>query len=89
MQFTCGHWQPLLLVKPNTRLVGMLNVSTKPKRCKNIVMYLGNHQLAKSALRYVTNCPVTKHDMKITIDISGPNLGSLQGKTVHCPNPHV
>ena len=22
-------------------------------------------------------------------DVFGPNLGSLKGKTVHCPNPHM
>jgi Reverse transcriptase (RNA-dependent DNA polymerase) len=45
--------------------------------------------LAKSAIRYLANCPVTEHDVRVADDIYGPNLGSLKGKTVHRPSPHV
>ena len=34
-------------------------------------------------------CPVTPADVRNATSIYGPNLGSLKGKTVYRPSPHV
>ena len=59
------------------------------RQMQNIIMHPSDRQLAKSALKYLENCPVTERDVAIAADIFGPNLGSLKGKTVHRPNEHV
>jgi len=59
------------------------------RQMQNIIMHPSDHILAKNAIRYLANCPVTEHDVRVANDIFGANLGSLKGKTVHRPNPHV
>ena len=41
------------------------------------------------AVTHLKGCPLTKGDVQAAEDIYGPNLGSLKGKTVDRPNPHV
>ena len=56
---------------------------------QNIIMRTGSRQLADVIIKHFHNCPITKEDIQAADDIFGPNLGSLKGKTVHHPNPHV
>ena len=41
------------------------------------------------AIKHLKHCPITRGDILAPDDIFGPNLGSLRGKTVAHPNPHV
>ena len=59
------------------------------RQMQNIIMHPSDRLMAKTALRYLANCPVTERDVAVATDIFGPNLGSLKGKTVHRPSPHV
>ena len=59
-------------------------------RClQNIIMRPGSRQLADVIIKHFHNCPISKEDIQAADDIFGPNLGSLKGKTVCRPNPHV
>ena len=42
-----------------------------------------------TSIQHLKDCPITRQDIMAATDIFGPNLGSLKGKTVHRPNPHV
>ena len=42
-----------------------------------------------TSIQHLKDCPITRQDIMAATDILGPNLGSLKGKTVHRPNPHV
>ena len=53
------------------------------------MMWLGSRELANVSIKHLYNCPISKKDIKVADDVFGPNLGSLKGKTVHCPNPHM
>ena len=59
--------------------------------CKfqHIMMYSGLMELSDASIKHLWNCPITKDDIRVPDDLFGPNLGSLKGKTVHHPNPHV
>jgi hypothetical protein len=65
-----------------------VGAAQRARTMQNIIMHPGDHQLAKSAIHYLANCPVTEHDICTAHDIYGPNLGSLKGKTVHPPSQH-
>ena len=49
----------------------------------------GSCQLADVIIKHFCNSPITKEDIQAADDIFGPNLGSLKGKTMRRPNPHV
>ena len=59
------------------------------RNMQDIMMCPSHFQLAKSAIWHLANFPVTEHSIQIASDILGPNLGSLKGKTVYRPSPHV
>ena len=59
------------------------------RRFQNIIMRPGARQLMDVAVTHLKGCPLTKGDVQAAEDIYGPNLGSLKGKTVDRPNPHV
>ena len=40
-------------------------------------------------VKHLQDCPVTGVDIDVARTLMGPNLGSLKGKTVRRPNPHV
>ena len=63
--------------------------AAQPRRLQNIIMQPGSRQLADVIIKHFHNCPITKEDIQAADDIFGPNLGSLKGKTVRRPNPHV
>ena len=56
---------------------------------QNIIMWPGMRQLIDIAIHHSKGCPITQADIHVAKDIYGPNLGSLKGKTVDRPNPHV
>ena len=59
-------------------------------RCfQNIIMWPGDRELIDMSLQHLKDCPITRQDIMAATDIFRPNLGSLKGKTVHRPNPHV
>ena len=41
------------------------------------------------AIKHLKHCPITKGDILESNNIYRPNLGSLMGKMVSCPDPHV
>ena len=55
---------------------------------QNIVMCPGIEDIDVT-IHHLKNCPIEKNYLHATKDIFGPNLGSLKGKTLHCPNSHV
>eukprot|EP00980_Cylindrotheca_fusiformis_P030883 scaffold25567_cov367-Cylindrotheca_fusiformis.AAC.1 len=59
------------------------------RRMQNIIMRPGSRRLKDVAINHLKNCPVTRSDVDAADDIFGTNIGSLKGKTVHRPNPHV
>ena len=52
------------------------------RRLQNILMHPNTRDLGDNIIRYLKNCDVTPGDLKAAEDIYGPNLASLQGKTV-------
>ena len=56
---------------------------------QNIIMRPASHHMSNIAVSHLRNCPITKEDAWAADDIFGPNLGTLKGKTVRCPNKHV
>ncbi|KAG7352856.1 reverse transcriptase RNA-dependent DNA polymerase [Nitzschia inconspicua] len=63
--------------------------ATTARRMQNIIMHPSDRQLSDVAIHHLRGCPVTKRSIQIASDVFGPNLGSLKGKTVHRPSPHV
>ena len=49
----------------------------------------GIKKFTDTCLPHLSDCPVTTDDINAANDIFGKNLGSIKGKTVHRPNPHV
>ena len=41
------------------------------------------------AIKHLKHCPITKGDILESNNIYRPNFGSLMGKMVSCPDPHV
>ncbi|KAG7374846.1 reverse transcriptase RNA-dependent DNA polymerase [Nitzschia inconspicua] len=66
-----------------------LEEATTARRMQNIIMHPSDRQLSDVAIHHLRGCPVTKRSIQIASDVFGPNLGSLKGKTVHRPSPHV
>ena len=58
-------------------------------RLQNIVMHPGDRDMKEIVVKHLHDCPVTGVDIDVAHALLGPNLGSLKGKTVRCPNPHV
>jgi hypothetical protein len=60
-------------------------------RVRQVARRLHNHASIHEDLMidHMGDCPVTRADIQAAEDIFGPNLGSLKGKTVRRPNPHV
>ena len=56
---------------------------------QNIVMHPGDRDMKEIVVKHLHDCPVTGVDIDVAHALLGPNLGSLKGKTVQCPNPHV
>ena len=58
-------------------------------RFQNVIMWPGDQELMDTSIQHLKDCLITQQDIMAATDIFGPNLGSLKGKTVHRPNPHV
>ena len=56
---------------------------------QNIVMHPGDRDIKEIVVKHLQDCPVTGVNIDVARTLLGPNLGSLKGKTVRCPNPHV
>ena len=56
---------------------------------QNIVMHPGDRDMKEIVVKHLHDCPVTGVDIDVAHTLLGPNLGSLKGKTVRRPNPHV
>ena len=52
-------------------------------------MHPGDRDMKEIVVKYLQDCPVTGVDIDVARTLLGPNLGSLKGKTVQCPNQHV
>jgi len=63
--------------------------ATMARQMQNIIMHPSDNQLSTTAIHHLHGCPVTQRSVAIATDVFGPNLGSLKGKTVHRPSPHV
>ena len=59
------------------------------RRLQNIIMCPARHHMSDIAISHLRSCPFTKEDIRATDDIFRLNLGSLNGKTVWCPNKHI
>jgi hypothetical protein len=59
------------------------------RRLQNIIMQPNARKYKDVILDYLRDSKVTRADVAAAEDIFGPNLGSLKGKTVRRPNPHV
>jgi hypothetical protein len=58
-------------------------------RLQNIIMRPSMQKYQDLIIDHMGDCPVTWADIQAAEDISGPNLGSIKGKTVWRPNPCV
>ena len=56
---------------------------------QNIVMHPGDRDMKEIVVKHLQDCPVTGVDIDVARTLLGSNLGSLKGKTVRRPNPHV
>ena len=63
--------------------------ATKGQRLQNIVMQPGSCKMSEVAIHHLHGCPITRTDIQVADNIFGPNLGSLKGKMVIWPNPHI
>ena len=52
-------------------------------------MHPGDRDMKEIVVKHLQDCPVTGVDIYVACTLLGPNLGSLKGKTVRHPNPHV
>ena len=66
-----------------------VTAAERTRNMQNILMFPSDRELGGSAIQYLANCPVTEQDIRVASDIFGPNLGSLKGKAVYRPSPHV
>ncbi len=84
-------WALVSTVQDRAKLYTRRDVQAaqRARTMQNIIMHPGDQQMASSAIRYLKNCPVTDQHVRLANDLFGPNLGSLKGKTVHRPSPHV
>ena len=65
------------------------NGALAARRLQNIVMHPSSRALVDIVDKHLRGCDITRGDVLVADDIYGANLGSLKGKTVHRPNPHV
>ena len=49
----------------------------------------GEQKFKEGCLQHLKNCPVTKGDAAVALDIFGRNLGSVKGKTPRSAAEHV
>ena len=56
---------------------------------QNIVMHPGDRDMKEIVVKHLQDCPMMGIDIDVACSLLGPNLGSLKGKTVQRPNPHV
>ena len=56
---------------------------------QNIVMHPGDRDMKEIVVKHLHDCPVMGVDIDVARTLLGPNLGSLKGKTVRRPSPHV
>ena len=61
----------------------------RARHLQNIVMHPGDRDMKEIVIKHLHDCPVTGADIDVARTLLGPNLGSLKGKTVRRPNPHV
>ena len=61
----------------------------RARHLQNIVMHPGDRDMKEIVVKHLQDCPVTGIDIDVARTLLGPNLGSLKGKTVRRPNPHV
>jgi hypothetical protein len=66
-----------------------IDAARRARSMQNIIMHPSDQRLAKTAIKYLANCPVTEHDIRTAADIFGNNVESLKGKTVRRSSPHV
>ena len=86
-----GIWAMISTVKGNADKYTKRDYhrAIQARRFQNVIMRPGDRELMDMSIQHLKDCPVTRQDIMAATDIFGPNLGSLQGKTVHRPNPHV
>ena len=63
--------------------------ATQAPRLQNITMRPPTQKRVDRVLPHLEDCPLEASDVRVADDIFGANLGSLKGKTVRRPNPHV
>jgi hypothetical protein len=66
-----------------------LKAAKTAREMEDIIMRPGIRKFTDTCLPHLSDCPVTTDDINAANDIFGKNLGSIKGKTVHRPNPHV
>ena len=59
-----------------------IKAANQAQRVQNIIMQPSDHELMDVSIEHISNCPITRRAIHIVKDIYGPNLGSLNGKTV-------
>ena len=52
-------------------------------------MHPGDRDMKEIVVKHLQDCPMTGVNIDVARTLLGPNLGSLKGKTVRRPNPHV
>ena len=75
--------------KTNQYIRWNYNRAIQAQKLENIIMRPGFKTFKDIFIQHLNDCSVTVADVDAAIDILGPNLWSLKGKTVRRGNPHV